>query len=118
MLGFLCDRHPMVLYADVLARLKRVTAAELPDHVGRHVRCAGWLITGKVVSTRAGEPMEFLTFEDETGTIETVFFPEAYRRFWRLLHSPGPFMLAGRVEEEFGAVTVTVNQLQPLGRLK
>jgi DNA polymerase III alpha subunit len=45
--------------------------------VGRRVRLAAWLITGKVVHTRHGDPMEFLTFEDETGIVETTFFPGA-----------------------------------------
>ena len=39
---------------------------------------AGWLITGKVVKTKKGDPMKFLTFEDETGIVETVFFPKPY----------------------------------------
>ena len=34
---------------------------------------------------KTGEPMEFLTFEDETGLVETTFFPQAYRRFCHLL---------------------------------
>jgi DNA polymerase-3 subunit alpha/error-prone DNA polymerase len=40
--------------------------------------------------------MEFRTFEDETGLIETVFFPEAYRRFCHLTND-GPCLLGGRV---------------------
>jgi DNA polymerase III alpha subunit len=43
--------------------------------VGQRVRLAAWLVTGKVVHTRHGDPMEFLTFEDETGIVETTFFP-------------------------------------------
>jgi DNA polymerase-3 subunit alpha/error-prone DNA polymerase len=115
-LGFLCDRHPMALYAETLAKLRPVKARELHCHAGRRVRCAGLLITGKVVSTREGEPMEFLTFEDESGTLEATFFPETYRRYWHLLHSPGPFVLAGLVEEDFGAVTLTVERLEKLGK--
>ncbi len=79
------------------------------------MRCAGWLITGKVVSTRKGEPMEFLTFEDETGTIETTFFPDAYRRHWDQLQSHAPCVLHGLVEEDFGALTLTVERLEQLG---
>jgi DNA polymerase-3 subunit alpha/error-prone DNA polymerase len=115
-LGFLCDRHPMALYAEPLAKLRPVKARELHRHVGRRARCAGLLITGKVVSTREGEPMEFLTFEDESGTLEATFFPDTYRRYWHLLHSPGPFVLSGLVEEDFGAVTLTVERLEKLGK--
>ncbi len=114
MLGFLCDRHPMTLFAE---RLRRTTAAKichLPSFVGRRVQTAGWLITGKVVRTKHGEPMEFLTFEDETGIVETTFFPEAYRRFSRLVERRRPYLLTGKVEQDWGAITLTVEKAQPL----
>jgi DNA polymerase-3 subunit alpha/error-prone DNA polymerase len=116
-LGFLCDRHPMALYAERLARVPGlVKARDVPRHSGGPVLCAGWLITGKVVSTKRGEPMEFLTFEDETGTVEATFFPRAYRRYCHLLNQPGPFLLSGKVEEDFGVCTLTVDSVRPLGR--
>ena len=113
-LGFLCDRHPMVFYADAVRRTGAVRAVELPRHVGRRVRFAGWLISGKLVSTKTGEPMEFLTFEDETGLVETTFFPQAYRRFCHLLDPERPFLLSGTVEEDWGAATLTVDRAEPL----
>ncbi|MCU0591617.1 MAG: DNA polymerase III subunit alpha [Desulfobacterales bacterium] len=109
-LGFLCGRHPMELYADAVRRAGAVKAADLPRCVGRRIRFAGWLITGKVVETKQGEPMEFLTFEDETGLVETTFFPETYRRFCHLLDRERPYLLSGKVEEDWGAVTLTVEQ--------
>ncbi|MFH1993341.1 MAG: PHP domain-containing protein [Pseudomonadota bacterium] len=116
-LGFLCDRHPMELFADTLKNLQIVKAADLPGFVGKHVRIAGLLITGKVVHTKRGEPMEFLTFEDETGLVETTFFPQAYRRFCALLDHGRPFILYGRVQEEFGAVTLSVERVDRIGKV-
>ena len=115
-LGFLCDRHPMELYARALAGRAVIKARDLPRHAGRRVRLAGWLITGRLVPTRRGEPMEFLTFEDETGVVESTFFPRAYRRFCHLLDWSRPFVLEGKVEQEFGAATLTVDQVQRLER--
>ncbi|MFO7707119.1 MAG: DNA polymerase III subunit alpha [Desulfobacterales bacterium] len=113
-LGFLCDRHPMELYADTVRRLGAVKAADLPRRIGRKVRFAGWLITGKVVSTKNGEPMEFLTFEDETGLVETTFFPEVYRRFCHLLDRGRPYLLSGNVDEDWGVATLTVEAVSVL----
>jgi DNA polymerase-3 subunit alpha/error-prone DNA polymerase len=115
-LGFLCDRHPMVLYADALKTQKIVKARDLPRFIGRQVRIAGLLITGKVVHTKHGDPMEFLTFEDETGLVETTFFPKAYGRFCAILDKSRPFMLSGKVEEDFGAVTLTVDRADGIQR--
>jgi DNA polymerase-3 subunit alpha/error-prone DNA polymerase len=58
--------------------------------------------------------MEFLTFEDETGLVETTFFPDAYRRFCHLLDRERPYLLSGKVEEDWGAVTFTVESVSAL----
>jgi error-prone DNA polymerase len=113
-LGFLCDQHPMMLYTNTLKKLKTVEAKDLHRFVGRHVRIAGLLITGKVVHTKHGDPMEFITFEDDSGLIETIFFPKTYRRFCSILDRSRPFILHGKVEEDFGAVTMTVNRVEAL----
>jgi DNA polymerase-3 subunit alpha/error-prone DNA polymerase len=115
-LGFLCDRHPMCLYRPEADRAGALPLAVLPSRVGQRVGCAGWLITGKLVSTKHGEPMEFLTFEDETGLVEATFFPNVYKEFCDILDWGHPFLLGGRVEEEFGATTLTVDRVRPLGR--
>lgn len=113
-LGFLCDRHPMALYRETLARERVVAIADLPRWAGGRLQVAGWLITGKVVYTHRGDPMEFLTFEDETGILEATFFPETYRRFCHRVDRQRPYLLAGRVERDWGAVTLTVDRVRPL----
>ena len=110
-LGFLPGCHPMVLFAKALRGKKIIKARDLSRQVGRRVRLAGWLITGKTVWTKTEEPMRFLTFEDETGLVETTFFPAAYRRFAMMLDWSRPYLLEGRVEENFGAVTLNVERV-------
>jgi DNA polymerase-3 subunit alpha/error-prone DNA polymerase len=110
-LGFLCHRHPMTLFSQAIDSRHTVKADQLARHVGQRVRFAGWLITGKVVHTRHGDPMQFLTFEDETGIVETTFFPEVYRRFCHMLDRHRPYLLFGMVDENWGAVTLTVDQV-------
>jgi error-prone DNA polymerase len=117
-LGFLCDRHPMILYEGALKHKGIIKAIDLPFFAGRHVRIAGFLITGKVVHTKCGDPMEFLTFEDETGLVETTFFPKAYRRFCAMLERDRPFILHGKVEEDFGAHTLTVERVDTFTNTK
>ncbi len=58
--------------------------------------------------------MEFITFEDETGTLEATFFPRAHARFSDSLDHNRPYLLWGVVEEEFGAVTLTVDHVRRL----
>jgi len=113
-LGFLADLHPLALFADHPLRRGTIRASELHRHVGEKIRLTGWLISGKTVSTRHGEPMEFITFEDETALVETIFFPDVYHRYCHLLSSNRPYLLEGLVEEDYGAVTLTVSGLKPI----
>jgi DNA polymerase-3 subunit alpha/error-prone DNA polymerase len=115
-LGFLGDRHPMEVFTNQLSKQRTIQVVDLPRFIGRRVRLAGWLITGKVVSTKNGDPMEFLTFEDQTGIVETTFFPQAYRRFCHMIDRNRPYLLTGRVAEDWGAVTLTVDSVESIKR--
>jgi DNA polymerase-3 subunit alpha/error-prone DNA polymerase len=60
--------------------------------------------------------MEFLTFEDETGIVETTFFPQAYRRFCHIIDRQRPYLLTGRVEADWGTTTFTVDRVERIMR--
>jgi error-prone DNA polymerase len=74
------------------------------------------MVTGKTVHTRDGDPMKFVSFEDTTGLYEAVFFPKAYDRFCHMLNELRPYLLKGKVEEDFTAVTLTVDWIDFLDR--
>ncbi len=116
-LGFTTDVHPMRLYADDLRRFRLCASTELHRHVGEHVLMAGMLTTAKPVHTLKDEPMEFATFDDGDGLVETVLFPDVYRERGHVLFDQGPFIFRGKVEEEFGAITLTVTHLDRLERM-
>lgn len=111
-LGFLCDYHPLQFFNHQNKKMLKVAA--LAERIGQRVQLAAWLLTGKLVSTRTGEAMEFLTFEDETGQLETTFFPEVYRTHAHMLQSGRGYLLTGMVEVDFGALTLTVDAVRPL----
>jgi DNA polymerase-3 subunit alpha/error-prone DNA polymerase len=113
-LGFLCDRHPMTLFRKALKGVRRVQAVHLRQYLGRRICFAGWLITGKKVQTKHGDTMEFLTFEDEGGIVETTFFPAVYDRFCHMVDRNRPYLLYGKVEEDWGAITLTVDNVKAL----
>lgn len=116
-LGFSTDAHPMELHADKLRRFRLVPSTALHHHIGRSVLMAGLLTTAKPVHTKSDEPMQFATFDDGHGLIETVLFPDVYRERGHVLFDQGPFIFRGKVEEEFGAVTVTVTHIERMDRM-
>jgi DNA polymerase III alpha subunit len=78
------------------------------------VNLAAWSITGKEVLSRKGEPMKFVSFEDESEIFETTFFPRAYQRFCQILDMNRAYLLSGRVQEEHGAVSLNVEEVKKL----
>jgi error-prone DNA polymerase len=114
-LGYLFSVHPLTLYEPYLAGRHIVKGRDLEKHVGEEVTMAGWWVTNKLVYTKHEEPMSFISFEDTTAIYETVFFPEAFRRhsaFWTPVR---PYLLKGRVDDDFGAVSLHVREMRFLG---
>ncbi len=115
-MGFLFSIHPLDRYKDILEHLDYVRARDLKAMVGKQVTTIGWQITGKTVRTKDGQTMKFISFEDQTGIYETVLFPKIYHRYCHMLNATRPYILKGKVEENFGAITMTVNWIEFLDR--
>ena len=117
-LGFSLSLHPLDRYKGILKDLHFVRARDFHAHVGKKVTTIGWLVTGKTVHTKNGEPMKFVSFEDTTGLYETVFFPKVYNQFCHMLNEMRPYILKGKVEEDFGSIVMTVNWIGFLDRYR
>ncbi len=114
--GYPISWHPLGPFQETLKG--RVTPArDIPCRVGRTITLAGVCLTTKTVKTRAGEPMEFLTFEDQTDLFECVLFPAQYRLFNDLVRWERLFLIRGKVEEAWGVYTITIENLTSLGRV-
>ncbi len=117
-LGLLLSLHPLDRYKGILKGLDYVRARDLHAHVGKRVTTIGWLVTGKTVHTKDGEPMKFISFEDTTGLYETVLFPKVYNRFCPMLNEMRPYILKGKVGKDFGSISVTVSWVGFLDKYK
>jgi len=112
--GFPLRCHPLDLFKEALAATTHMLAKNLDRCVGKEVTLIGWLLTEKFVSTKKGEPMEFMTLEDQTGMYDATVFPTNYRQYCHLLTTNQAYVVTGLVEEHFSTVTVTVKTLQLL----
>jgi error-prone DNA polymerase len=112
--GFPLSCHPLELFKETLASIPHLCAKDLTQHVGEEVTVIGWLITEKIISTKKGEPMEFLTLEDQTCLYDATLFPQTYRRYCHLLATNQAYVVTGLVEEQFSAISLTVSELRLL----
>ncbi|PKL05965.1 MAG: hypothetical protein CVV53_06730, partial [Spirochaetae bacterium HGW-Spirochaetae-9] len=110
-LGTTLDCHPLELWPRLFSQ-PRLRAKDLDLHVGRRIRLLAWPITAKPVLTSSEEPMEFVSFEDETAIIEAVLFPDAYRKYRHLLFEEAPLWITGLVESNRGALSLTIESIK------
>ena len=52
-----------------------------------------------------------LVLHKVTGLVETTFFPKTYDRFCHMIEHQRPYLLLGKVQEDWGAVTLTVDKV-------
>ncbi|MDD5556770.1 MAG: DNA polymerase III subunit alpha [bacterium] len=112
-LGVWASRHPLDA-CGVETGNGRLAAADLGAHAGERVELLGWIVCSKRVRTSRGDYMRFITMEDTTALFEIVLFPRPYRRYGRLLASPGPFAVEGRAADDAGVVVVNAERLRLL----
>jgi DNA-directed DNA polymerase III PolC len=107
-------RHPLHLFKPWKSVKGYVPAKLLPEYKGQRVKVIGWHVTAKPASTKKGERMMFVSFEDTECLFETTFFPRAYQRFGHLFTSRGPYLVEGTVEEDHGVFTINVDELKKI----
>jgi DNA polymerase-3 subunit alpha/error-prone DNA polymerase len=111
-LGTTLEAHPLELWPSLLTSKTRVLGKDIPTLVGQRVELIGWPITAKSVLTSGDEPMEFISFEDETALYETTLFPDEYELYRQMLFEQRPLVVRGLVENDRGAITVTISSLE------
>lgn len=107
-LGLPLSFHPLERYRRVLEGVSYVQARDLRKWVGKEITTIGWQVTRKTVYTKDGDPMQFVSFEDQTGIYEAVIFPAIYHRYCHLLHPDRGYILKGVVGKTFGAISLTI----------
>ena len=110
--GFIASIHPMDYYRKFIDDQGVLPAVELGQHTGHTVKVAGILVTAKTVMTKKDELMQFISFEDETAIFETVFFPRVFKKNVLKLWHQAPYILTGRVDSEFGVISLNVFDLE------
>lgn len=119
-LGFAVSAHPLAVFGGRISRLRErvdITGSRsLARREGENVNLVGWKVSASPTRTsREGREMAFVTFSDQEGRFETVFFPDAYSRLsGELARGSGPFLVTGKVQVDFGVENLVVRNLKCL----
>jgi error-prone DNA polymerase len=121
-LGFTASAHPLAIFESAISPLRRRMeikgSRELGECEGEYISLAGWKVSVSPTRTSdEGREMLFVTFSDREGRYETVFFPDSCSRLSaELAKGPGPFLVSGMVQVDFGVETLVVRDLKYLCR--
>jgi DNA polymerase III subunit alpha len=116
LLGIYVSGHPLHRFRDIMEKLASMTISQIQDlptvarpeglnpRAGdehdpskRSMVIAGMVSESKVIMTKKGDKMAFVTFEDLTGKIECLFFPKVFAEFQEFLGSDEPLIMTGVV---------------------
>jgi DNA polymerase-3 subunit alpha len=116
LLGIYVSGHPLMRFKEIMTKLTSMNIASIQDlptvakpegfnpRLGdandpskRSMIIAGMISENKVILTKKGDKMAFVTFEDLSGKIECLFFPRVYAEFQQFLSQDEPLLLNGVV---------------------
>ena len=110
--GLWFSAHPLDVWLDAEARRGATPAAEIERHVGRRVTVTGLPCAYRRIETKSGGLMLFISIVDQSGIVECVLFPDAYRRFADAVRGE-VLSMEGRIDDTLGAITLCVERVVP-----
>jgi DNA polymerase-3 subunit alpha len=116
-LGFYISGHPLTRFEAVLDKFTNanaVTLKELPD--GGAVRIGGIVQATKVITTRKGDLMAFVTIEDMHGSVEATVFSRLYRTASDVLVEDHPILIEGQIQKDEQAVKIIADTVIPMDK--
>lgn len=90
-----------------------ILARDMPTHIGRRVSMLGYMVHVKPTKTGTGERMSFGSFIDQAGDFwDSTQFPNVEAKY--PFRGRGVYRLTGKVEEEFGHCSLSVEHVEKL----
>jgi len=114
-LGFYITGHPLNRFNDIIEKYSTADAISLMDLPDSSVaRLAGIIRNAKVITTKRGDLMAFVTVEDMNGSFEMTVFPNLYATVSHLLTADTAILVDGQVQKDEKNINLLCNQIVPI----
>ncbi|WP_300669721.1 DNA polymerase III subunit alpha [Desulfoluna sp.] len=111
-LGFYISGHPLNQYEEIMKGYATLTGLNKENAVeGAPVRFGGMVTTVKVIRTKKGDQMAFVSIEDLYSDIEVVVFPSTFADARHLLAPDTIVMVEGVSQVKENNVTIAAERL-------
>ncbi|MGM7702314.1 DNA polymerase III subunit alpha [Pseudalkalibacillus sp. Hm43] len=97
-LGFYLTGHPLEQFSEALQGFSCTRIGEIEGETKR-IRIGAMVTKAKLIKTKKGDWMAFLQLGDETGELEGIVFPKAYKQQPELYQEGSLLLLEGNVEK-------------------
>ncbi|MGQ2374223.1 DNA polymerase III subunit alpha [Companilactobacillus zhachilii] len=95
-LGVYVSGHPVEKYRSRLLDLRTIKISELANHQNQVINVLGLVKNLRVIRTKKGQRMCFMTIEDETGSISVTIFPKLFQKIEEMELDGKIFLFVGR----------------------
>ncbi len=111
-LGFYFSGHPLKTF-EAEVRRASTSDTQLCQTLGSQteVRLAGMIAATRIITTKKGSRMAFLTFEDLKGTLEVIVFSDVYQHCTELIGEDKPYVLTGQIDRTEDGVKIIAREI-------
>jgi DNA polymerase III subunit alpha len=117
-LGLYLSSHPLSSYRPFLQKEGAQPLFTLGQQKKGNVKVGALVTERREILTKRGERMAFLNLQDETGEIEGIVFPNAFRKFQEKLSIDGKIFIVGKIEERNHKFQLLINEVISLEDMK
>jgi len=114
-LGFYITSHPLDKYDRELARISKLTTADLaaaPD--GSQVQIAGVIHAVKLKNNKSGKRYATFSLEDREGAVEAIAWSETYAKYEAIIMGDEPVVARGKLDVDDERAQIILEGLTPL----
>lgn len=109
--GFYLSSHPTLMYKK--DNPYTISLNEISNHFSKSIDCLILVDKIKVINTKKGDKMAFITGSDETGTMDFTLFPKVYRMY-EMIEKGDLLKIRGKVEKRLDQYQVIVQKIKYL----
>ncbi len=115
LLGFYISGHPLMGYEDILEKFTNVDSLLLKEKKdGITVRIGGMIRSTKIIRTKKGESMAFVTLEDLNGSVEIIVFSNVYSKIYNILDNDVPILVQGKLQKDENSIKILAESVIPM----
>lgn len=116
-IGIYLSAHPLKEHRKTLRENSYVTLKHVQILLNkRNIKSVAIIESIKIIRTKRGEPMAFLTVSDEESEVDAVVFPDTYRKTKQFIYEDNLIFIEGKAEERNGRVQFLMNDLLPFNK--